>query len=148
MIRSYGSTLLRPGAGSSGEEPSGGPHVTSEIARASRLLSASVRRPEIIIRPRRRQSSVMAMNGTPRTFPGCFGGSPAPAVGETPPERLFPALPGDAPPAAPPPPPDGVTAPDEGDPFPGLRRFRNPNGTRSVLLGLAGVVTDRLDDGR
>src|SRR5215218_3456826 len=147
-IRSYGSTLRSPGAGSSGAEPSVGPQVTSEIAIASRLLSASVRRPAIIILPRRRQSSVIAMNGTPRTLPAWrLAESTTPAVGETPPDRVMPA--GSA--VAPPAPPAGAAAPagaalpaDEPGASAGLRRFRNPNGTGSVLR-LAAVVADRLD---
>src|SRR4051812_48300568 len=116
-IRSYGSTLLRPGAGSR-VSPSGGPQSTSTIAIASRLLSASDRRPPTCITPTSRQSSVSAVNATPRA--AADGRPPALAPGAVP---FAPAW-----------------SPD--------RRFRNPNGTRSLLLGPARAVADGVDDGR
>src|SRR3954469_20355349 len=66
--RSYGSTVLRPGAATIGSEPSTGPHWTSTMSIGSRLLRASERRPSIIILPINRQSSVRpskAMPGRP-----------------------------------------------------------------------------------
>src|SRR5215212_5131311 len=69
MIRSYGSTLRRPGAGENSPEPSIGAHWTSLISIASRLFSASESRPSTCIRPRSRHSSVRPSNATPdRTF--------------------------------------------------------------------------------
>src|SRR3954468_5982253 len=88
-IRSYGYTLLSPGAGSS-VSPSGGPHSTSEIVIASRLFSASESLPLISIRPASRQSSVRAPNGTPRT--GAFAprpGATAPLLSTAAPPFFF-----------------------------------------------------------
>src|SRR3954470_9057339 len=129
-----------PGAGVIGVLPSEGPHETSLIAIASRLLSASVSRPAISIRPRRRQSSVIAVNWTPRTPPSCIlafpddaePGRPSPAGSAVPPGVVPPD---DAPPGA-----SAASA----DPYSGLRRFRKPKGTRSILLGLARVRADHL----
>src|SRR6187402_227848 len=119
------------------------------MAIASRLLRASVRRPAICIRPRSRQSSVIAVNWTPRTPPSWrWPVDGAPAAGATPPEWV---IPGDAGAVVESTAPDGafpgvagvVDAPAGA--AAGLRRFRKPNGTRSLLLGRAGVRPDRLD---
>src|SRR6187402_2600097 len=72
MIRSYGSTDFRPGAGASASESSIGAQVTSTISIGSRLLSASDMRPAMIILPTRRHSSVRPSNMTP--WPTVRGG--------------------------------------------------------------------------
>src|SRR4051794_37847616 len=85
---------------------------------ASRLFRASDSRPVICIRPARRQSSVNAVKGTPRTTPECSPRAPAPDAAVS----FAAAVP----------------------PF----FLRKPNGTRSVLLSLAAVVPDGVDDRR
>src|SRR5215212_2273581 len=81
MIRSYGSTLRSPGAGENSPEPSIGAHWTSLISIASRLFSASDKRPSTCIRPTSRHSSVRPSNATPDlTFADCLSAA-APSAG-------------------------------------------------------------------
>src|SRR2546423_10673003 len=63
-MKSYGSTLLRPGTGLNDADPSIGAQETSAMASASRRLSASDRRVSRYIWPTSRHSSVTPSKGT------------------------------------------------------------------------------------